>query len=776
MSVVDPYDKLVKKSIILDNYGNLTHNEIRTNKYIPCDDFENFYNDTYFYLHLHTALYVELLKYSYDINYDITSFEQLINNLKIKLDTSRSFSGTITVNNYVLIDKGNYNLDKTISVNLENYTPNTINSSASPTIGYGIDESKSSNELVNLFNTSKGSGLEAGNILVLTGPVGSTQPIELKITSVNNSGEITGLSIEKRGILSNGNPLSLSVTTLKSSAGTTISLGSGKAVPTSSLNVPLTKYINSLTVSYSPNANTFTSAPNFSFSPKQLGTGERPARAYITSSTHNNISSLDQYSGLFTINTNNLNLNYKHVYQYIPTDTKYHKIIGNKLPILQNLANLQTTFSIGSIFDSTDSTYNATNGFTKTSLDNFKPSTSTYDYSLYRKDKFKLIIKTLLQQKHTNILSYLSYQIKYYNIILGNTSIQKYIYFYYLNNSSLNMNNNNIFSLDAVSTNSLILVNTHIDNLTLDLDTMSKNTEDDNNIYNRSKEDYVIKIGLLNDSHETYSKNQESLNNAIKNYNSYLTNYKNLKVYASSIIIFLVLIIIVTIIITFLPSINVNSKNTYYIVILLLSIMITYYYYSNFSHISSYEKFTNATRCGSLNTYKTDYSDSKLNNANKANNADFFNGIATSLFNYRSKYNLLSQKMAASILTSDNKLFENNSNDYLNSLFIEKSRKADIFRIKRTNLNNLIEAMKEEVNYLYNIILLLCLLIIVLLVSLILYSNSPEYLITIMVLTVISIIIITYYFTFKIKQPTRMINNKNYWAHTNPTNEMIGKL
>jgi hypothetical protein len=210
--------------------------------------------------------------------------------------------------------------------------------------------------------------------------------------------------------------------------------------------------------------------------------------------------------------------------------------------------------------------------------------------------------------------------------------------------------------------------------------------------------------------------------------------------------------------------------------ILILAIILTYYYYSNFSHISSYEKFTNTASCGSVNTYKSDYSDSKLNNANKANNADFFNGIATELFNYRSKYNLLSQKMAASILTSDNKLFEKGSNEYLNDLFIEKSRKADIFRVKRTNLNNLTEAMKEQVNYLYHIILLFCILIIILLIALILYSNAPELLITIIVFVVISIIIVTYYFTFKIKQPTRMINNKNYWAYTNPSNEMIGKL
>ena len=74
-------DKLVQKSVINDNYALKSHDELRNNIFIPCNFIDIFYNDSLFYLHFHSALYIELLKYNIDNRFDITKFQTLINNL-----------------------------------------------------------------------------------------------------------------------------------------------------------------------------------------------------------------------------------------------------------------------------------------------------------------------------------------------------------------------------------------------------------------------------------------------------------------------------------------------------------------------------------------------------------------------------------------------------------------------------------------------------------------------------------------------------------------------
>ena len=113
---------------------------------------------------------------------------------------------------------------------------------------------------------------------------------------------------------------------------------------------------------------------------------------------------------------------------------------------------------------------------------------------------------------------------------------------------------------------------------------------------------------------------------------------------------------------------------------------------------------------------------------------------------------------------------------YLKNLYIEKKRKSDLYRLKRINLVNLIETLKKEVIYLFNIILIIFLIIIILLIALILYVNIPDSIIFIITFVIIASFLVIYYFIIMIIQPTRLIANKNYWSNNNPSNKTINKL
>ena len=279
------------------------------------------------------------------------------------------------------------------------------------------------------------------------------------------------------------------------------------------------------------------------------------------------------------------------------------------------------------------------------------------------------------------------------------------------------------------------------------------------------------------------------MNNTAKNYNQYYNNYNKLKIYASSIIVFLVILIIATIVITVLPYFNANSKNTYYILVLILLIILTVLYYNNFSHVNLYEKFVsslidrtvtplsfNILNCSDKNNYNFNTGDVSRNNTNKANIYKFFNELTINITNYNKQYSDINAQMSSAIYTTDNTVYEQNADNYLSSMYIDKKRRIDLFRIKRTSLVNLIEAIKQQILYLFNIIFIICLLTIVLLIALILYVNMPQALNIIIIFVSIAIFLIIIYYIYTVVQPTRMIANKNYWANKNPSQETYNKL
>jgi hypothetical protein len=88
----------------------------------------------------------------------------------------------------------------------------------------------------------------------------------------------------------------------------------------------------------------------------------------------------------------------------------------------------------------------------------------------------------------------------------------------------------------------------------------------------------------------------------------------------------------------------------------------------------------------------------------------------------------------------------------------------------------MIEIIKKQVNYLFNISFITVCLIIILLIALILYSLLSSFYILIIILCVIMITLLMIYFAFTIVQPTRMIAIKNYTANSKPSKNTNRKI
>ena len=132
--------------------------------------------------------------------------------------------------------------------------------------------------------------------------------------------------------------------------------------------------------------------------------------------------------------------------------------------------------------------------------------------------------------------------------------------------------------------------------------------------------------------------------------------------------------------------------------------------------------------------------------------------------------------MRLNINTIGSKTFSQDANIYLYNLYLEKKKQIEINKIKLTNFFNMIEVIKKQINYLFNIIFFIACFSIILLIALVIYSTAPQLYIFIIILCVVLISILMIYFSFAIIQPTRMIANKNYWATLNPSKSTYSRL
>ena len=272
------------------------------------------------------------------------------------------------------------------------------------------------------------------------------------------------------------------------------------------------------------------------------------------------------------------------------------------------------------------------------------------------------------------------------------------------------------------------------------------------------------------------------MNISTKLYNQQFKNYKSIKTYATYIIIALILILILIISISIFPIFSLETKNALYIILLIILIVITFLYYTNFKYVNLYEKFIgydyNTPNIKILNTANpliliSTESDKRLF---KNNNKKIFNYLLPFINNYMNAYNDILNNMRLNVYTIGNKTFSQDANIYLYNMYLEKKRQIEVNNIKLTNLFNMIEIIKKQITYLFNIIFLISCFSIILLIALVIYSTAPQLYIFIIILCVILISMLMIYFSFAIIQPTRMIENKNYWASLNPSKFTYSKL
>jgi len=481
------------------------------------------------------------------------------------------------------------------------------------------------------------------------------------------------------------------------------------------------------------------------------------------------IASLNETTNTFIFNLDKVASNYNSIsYRYYDGINNNEKKLK---PILDNIETLTSTSLVFNLALFDFSTTTTMINYNKESIKNEKDIQNNDYMTIYdnktRKNKLLKVINEILLQIPENIMSYLLYYKIYYHIIIYNVTIQSNIRTNYLNNS-------NILSISPTSKNSIL---TSFDNMSTNIDKLNNNYLGfDKNDFINDKYKYTAKITDLNSIRDEYIKIQNSLNNTIKDYNKFSNNFNSIKFYANYIIIFLIIIILFTILITFIPFINSSFKNYYYIITFIIIIIITLLYYNNFKHINLYEKFTMFTKGtgDECTTYVSTFN-SKITD-HKNSHTQLYNDIRYNMNNYNKKIKDIFDNLRTNIYTIGNKVFVQDANTYLYNLYKEKKNQNEVNRIKKISLTNMIETMKKQVIYLFNIILLINLLIIILLLGLILFTNFPFYLNYIIILCIILITIIIIYFIFSIIQPTRMIANKNYWANKNPSDELLNNL
>ena len=321
-----------------------------------------------------------------------------------------------------------------------------------------------------------------------------------------------------------------------------------------------------------------------------------------------------------------------------------------------------------------------------------------------------------------------------------------------------------------------ILANIYI-NITYINNLSSSNFTDTQNTYLLEKNKYINKINYLNNLKEEYIKTQDKLNISLKLYNQQLKNYNKIKYYATFVIIALIIVIILIIGLSVFPIFSKDTLNAIYIVLLILQIVLTFLYYSNFKYVNLYEKFYLTSGGGCSTVSATPISSySPTNNIHIKNHFQIYSLIIPKITDYNNAINSLNDKLRMSIFTLDSKSFSQDANKYLYNMYLEKKRSVEINKTKLINYFNMIEVIKKQINYLFNVIFAISCFSIIILLGLVIYSSVPQLYIFVIVLCIILIIILMIYFTFAVIQPTRMIVNKNYWANENPSKSSMAKL
>ena len=477
-------------------------------------------------------------------------------------------------------------------------------------------------------------------------------------------------------------------------------------------------------------------------------------------------------------------------------DSGYSNVLSNNIPIFgtNKLTLVPTTSFINNLMiKSTDD-----DTFTNISLNKSNSLSSIPEENKIIKtknnSKLKEIIEEILSQTPENMLGYLLYKKIYYNIILYNISIQNIIYINYLyeNGSAIlreTTSSNIKIAEDLRSCSGFCLytsvvcqtIKENLNNITV----LNKNNfqkDNSSNDYIIEKNNYKNKINVLNNLRDEYVKIQDKLNISTKLYNQQYINYNSIKSYATFVIIALIIIIIAIISISIFPIFSNDTKNAIYIILLVSLIVITFIYYTSFKYVNMYEKFAisptfvSAITTIIINGTGTLITMDTTSNTNRNNHAKFYNLLLPYINDYSNAVNDLLNNLRMNVYTIGSKSFSQDGNIYLYNLYLEKKRQIENNKIKLTNLFNMIEIIKKQISYLFNVVFFIACFAIILLICLVIYSTTPQLYIFVIILCIILITILMIYFAFAVIQPTRMIMNKNYWAIVNPSQYTIGKL
>lgn len=782
-STMDRFDQLVAKSPLKTNLASKTY-DIINNIIIPCEEIESFYQDSLFYMHLYNSLYIELMNFDIANGNSINALTDVINNLHITFDNTVENTGAdnSVVKMGSLVSPTVPDTKYIFTFYLKNFKNYYHNDYAYAYINSMISSSNSGNRKFSFLIKLPTDSVES-----LGG-----QDAEAEITVNMQTGVLTAYDTN------------VYIKVIKGGSGFFKSQSSGISgnlvIKNSDMPIPLVKLGNyGIFKEYFPDGIT-----DLEFTIKNgIIIGIKP----LVKGSDTQVTSVRLGAGNTMVD-------------------KYKPKIDNIVLLKYDSANendssktfLMQTGSTGIIDD--------TPAVTIGNIQDIKYFTKTGNYSLNenieemtltlpsRRKRFRKIISEILKTPVQNIFSYLLYQKIYYNCIVCNTSIQLLLRREYLNKESFGSSSKKLEDFRETDKTTLEgfagPIISHISRMTDNINELRKIAELASKDYVINKDYYANRINTLNETRDIYNESLESLNNVLSNYNQYIHYYQKLKKYASAIIIFLIILIIVTITITVLPMFDFNAKNTYYIIILILLIILTYFYYINFKHVSLYEKFytpspgssaVNKNRGSITGDGSGNYilsrldcniktgdkvydptlpgSDSqtlRLNNNNShiiICNKIF---LSTELQRYNITYTALNDGMSSIMYIANNKTFSNDANMYLYKLYLDKKRRGDINKLKKTNFANIIESIKKQITYLFNIILLISFITIILLISLIWFNIATSHINYIFAFAIISIAIIMFYFNSAIIQPTRMIARKNYWSNNNPSKDSLNAL
>ena len=395
-----------------------------------------------------------------------------------------------------------------------------------------------------------------------------------------------------------------------------------------------------------------------------------------------------------------------------------------------------------------------------------EPATAQTNATNYLKERIFLYLEVfniILNTDSTAMLSIIKYWTHYYNIVYYNTIIQYTLF-------KIQSNRLKISSVGVATAADVVSIplatdastKTIYSNLVIDIDAMIANMNivsdalNTNSSIKNAIDSVIGTTKTLNDNGYNYYDEQQLLNKSINEYNKNLEAYNTI---VSQYQIMIIVSIILSIIIVYIfstSSIDVNSKISIYIALIFVSIIILILYRNNSDIIESFSVVT-------------------LPLTNRAL-IPVVNGATTEglqIPKYKLAVNKYINKLNANLASLNISEVQKPIIGYSQKMSLVRQEKSKSYKIKRIKLDNSIEVLKKSIDFYYYIVILISISIIIFIFGLILYLINPNMIIQIIVLCMIPFIILIYNVAYNIHKSTRMIENKNYWANFNPTDETI---